>query len=72
MSNMRNFHGLRRKKAMGKTASCSPARPRSALGVEQPAILPWLLFFRWLCGGTRRDCAARSRIARAELINGEC
>jgi hypothetical protein len=51
MSNMRNFHGLRRRKAMGKTARHSPTRSRSALGMEYPAILPWLLFFRWLCGG---------------------
>jgi hypothetical protein len=42
MSNMRNFHGLRKIKAISKTASCSPARPRSALGVKHPAILPWL------------------------------
>jgi hypothetical protein len=42
MSNMRNFHGLRRIKAMGKTARCSRTRSRSAQGVEHPAILPWL------------------------------
>jgi hypothetical protein len=42
MSNMRNFHGLRGEKAMGKMARCSPARSRSALGMEHPAILPWL------------------------------
>ncbi|HXY88985.1 MAG TPA: hypothetical protein VEH75_00045 [Xanthobacteraceae bacterium] len=27
---------------MGKTAGCSPARDRRALGGEHPAILPWL------------------------------
>jgi hypothetical protein len=53
MSNMRNFHGLRGSKAMGKTAGCSPARSRSALGMEHPAILPWLSS-AWLCGGCRR------------------
>jgi hypothetical protein len=42
MSNIGNFHGLRRIKAMGKTARCSPTRSRSALGMEHPAILPWL------------------------------
>jgi hypothetical protein len=72
MSNMRNFHGLRRKKAMGKTARRSPARPRSALGMEHPAILPWLYSSVGYAAVSRRDCAARSRIARAELISGEC
>jgi hypothetical protein len=27
---------------MGKTAGCSPARGQRALGMEHPAILPWL------------------------------
>jgi hypothetical protein len=70
MSNICNFHGLCGSKAMGKTAGGSPARSPSALGREHPAILPWL-FSAGYAAGFRRDRAARSRIARAELTNAE-
>jgi hypothetical protein len=43
MSNIYRFHGLRRMKAMGKTARGFPSA-RVALRRKHPAILPWRSF----------------------------
>jgi hypothetical protein len=44
MSNIYRFHGLRRMKAMGKTARGFRPRAPVALRGKHPAILPWRSF----------------------------